>query len=190
MNKSMAIAATEGRMMIVIIIVIAAASCVVELCDASTVVKDVYRLIQYDISGSPFGSRLASINHHAASSSLLFGSSTDFSRAVLLLPLSELNTSFIQEYIEQGKPLGGLLLLLPQILRPEKSDDTVGGHDDISSDKENLKKQLVDLEQKLIHATINYPVYFAFEDEDLDKVLADIKRNDAAGQPATATTGG
>ncbi|GJS22812.1 hypothetical protein Tco_0451444 [Tanacetum coccineum] len=44
------------------------------------------------------------------------------------------------EYIEQGKPLGGLLLLLPQILRPEKSD-TVGGHDDTSSDKENLKKQ-------------------------------------------------
>ncbi|GJS39351.1 nicalin-1, partial [Tanacetum coccineum] len=34
-----------------------------------------------------------------------------------------------------------------------------------------------------------YPVYFSFEDEDLDKVLADIKRNDAAG-PATATTGG
>lgn len=33
-------------------------------------------------------------------------------------------------------------------------------------------------------------MYFAFEDEDLDKVLADIKRNDAAGQPATATTGG
>ncbi|GKE49652.1 hypothetical protein Tco_1480910, partial [Tanacetum coccineum] len=35
-----------------------------------------------------------------------------------------------------------------------------------------------------------YPVYFAFEDEDLDKVLVDIKRSDAAGQPATATTGG
>ncbi|GJV67108.1 nicalin-1-like protein, partial [Tanacetum coccineum] len=46
------------------------------------------------------------------------------------------------EYIEQGKPLGGLLVLLPQILRPEKSD-TVGGHDDTSSDKENLKKQIL-----------------------------------------------
>ena len=31
----------------------------VELCDAATVV-DVYRLIQYDMSGVPFGSRLAS----------------------------------------------------------------------------------------------------------------------------------
>ncbi|GJU71433.1 putative reverse transcriptase domain-containing protein [Tanacetum coccineum] len=37
---------------------------------------------------------------------------------------------------------------------------------------------------------LTYPVYFAFEDKDLDKVLADIKRNDAAGQHVTATTGG
>nr|GEY15712.1 EF-Hand 1, calcium-binding site-containing protein [Tanacetum cinerariifolium] len=45
----------------------------------------------------------------------------------------------------------GLLLLLPQILHHEKSET---GHDD-TLDKENLKKKLVDLEQKLIHATIN-----------------------------------
>ncbi|XP_071687756.1 uncharacterized protein [Rutidosis leptorrhynchoides] len=35
-----------------------------------------------------------------------------------------------------------------------------------------------------------YPVYFAFEDEDLQKVLSDIKKSDVAGQSATATTGG
>ena len=33
-------------------------------------------------------------------------------------------------------------------------------------------------------------MYFAFEDDDIDAVLADVKRNDASGQPATATTGG
>jgi hypothetical protein len=37
---------------------------------------------------------------------------------------------------------------------------------------------------------LQYPVYFAFEDDDIDAVLADVKRNDAIGQPATATTGG
>lgn len=37
---------------------------------------------------------------------------------------------------------------------------------------------------------LQYPVYFAFEDSDTEAVLADIKRNDATGQPATATTGG
>ncbi|KAJ0502536.1 putative nicalin [Helianthus annuus] len=157
----------------------------VELGDASTVV-DVYRLIQYDISGAPFGSRVASINHHAASS--LFAPGSDLSRTVLVLPLRELNQTFIREYIEQGKPLGGLLLLLPQFFRSEDSQ-TVVGHAD-NSDKEKMKRLLADLEQKLIHSTIQYPVYFAFEDEDLDKVLADIKKNDAAGQPATATTGG
>ncbi|KAF5953470.1 hypothetical protein HYC85_006326 [Camellia sinensis] len=35
-----------------------------------------------------------------------------------------------------------------------------------------------------------YPVYFAFEDDDINVVLADVKKNDVTGQPATATTGG
>ncbi|KAK9050696.1 hypothetical protein SSX86_030334 [Deinandra increscens subsp. villosa] len=154
----------------------------VELCDASTVV-DVYRLIQYDISGAPFGSRLASLNHHAASSRSAPGS--DLSRTVAVLSLRELNETFIREYIEEGKPLGGLLLLLPQVFRFDSSPAFVD-----NCDYMDMKKQLVYLEQKLIHSTIQYPVYFAFEDEDLAEVLADIQRNDAAGQPATATTGG
>jgi hypothetical protein len=37
---------------------------------------------------------------------------------------------------------------------------------------------------------VQYPVYFAFEDDDSDAVLADVKRSDVSGQPATATTGG
>lgn len=37
---------------------------------------------------------------------------------------------------------------------------------------------------------LQYPVYFAFENDEIDTVLADIKKNDAIGQPATATTGG
>jgi hypothetical protein len=42
----------------------------------------------------------------------------------------------------------------------------------------------------LIFFFLQYPVYFAFEDDDIESVLADVKRNDAIGQPATATTGG
>lgn len=37
---------------------------------------------------------------------------------------------------------------------------------------------------------IQYPVYFAFENDEIDAVLDDVKKNDATGQPATATTGG
>ena len=65
----------------------------VELCDAATVV-DVYRLIQYDISGAPFGSRLASLNHHAGS--LHFPPGADLSRTVLMIPVRDLNITLLE----------------------------------------------------------------------------------------------
>lgn len=37
---------------------------------------------------------------------------------------------------------------------------------------------------------LQFPVYFAFENEETDAMLADVKKNDALGQQATATTGG
>lgn len=65
----------------------------VELCDAATVV-DVYRLIQYDISGVPFGSRLATLNHHAGS--LHFTPGADLSRTIVIIPIRELNITFVK----------------------------------------------------------------------------------------------
>lgn len=155
----------------------------VEICDAATVV-DVYRLIQYDIAGEQFGSRLASLNHHASS---LLSHHTDLSRTVVILPVRDLNLTFIKECIGQKKPLGGLLLMLPQMFNSGIKD---GVEDDPNSEKELIRILLAELERLLIHAKIRYPVYFAFEDDDIDAVLADVKRNDATGQPATATTGG
>ncbi|KAI4382239.1 hypothetical protein MLD38_008227 [Melastoma candidum] len=157
-----------------------------ELCGAATVV-DVYRLIQYDISGAPFGSRLAGINHHA--SSLSFAPGSDLSRSVLVVPLRELNMTFVREYISKRQPLGALLFLLPQIFSFEGEEGS-GYVSSVDGEVDLLKKLLVELEQFLIHATIPYPVYFGFEDDDIKAVLADIKKNDISGQPATATTGG
>ncbi|KAK7404854.1 hypothetical protein VNO78_05864 [Psophocarpus tetragonolobus] len=157
----------------------------VDLCDGATVV-DVYRLIQYDMSGVPFGSRLASLNHHAAS--LHFSPHADLSRTVLLIPLRELNMSFVKEYIAESKPLGGLIFLLPRMFSFENKDGLGSNNQDES--KELLKNVLAELEQILIHANIPYPVYFAFENDNIDAVLTDIKKNDVTGQPATATTGG
>ncbi|KAH7863700.1 hypothetical protein Vadar_020891 [Vaccinium darrowii] len=157
----------------------------VELCDAVAVV-DVYRLIQYDIAGVPFGSRLASLNHHAGSS--LYTPGADLSRTVVMIPVAEVNITFIREYIEQKQPLGGLMLLLPRIFSPENKDVKYGGDEDPG--KEQMKNILVELERLLLYANIPYPVYFAFEDDSINAVLADVKRNDVSGQPATATTGG
>ncbi|KAK3014635.1 hypothetical protein RJ639_010300 [Escallonia herrerae] len=94
----------------------------------------------------------------------------------------------VTEYIGQRKPLGGLLFLLPRIFSSEYKDSA--GGDDEKPGKELLWNILVELERLLIHANIRYPVYFAFEDDKIDAVLADVKRNDATGLPATATTGG
>ncbi|KAE8729398.1 Nicastrin isoform [Hibiscus syriacus] len=153
----------------------------VEFCDAAAAI-DVYRLIQYDMSGSAFGSRFAALNHHAAS--LHFPLGTDLSRTVLIIPLRELNITFVREYINQKKPLGGLLFLLPEIFNPGN-----GGNKQVH-EREKLKNVLAELERLLIHANLPYAVYFAFENDEIDIVLADIKKNDATGQPATATTGG
>ncbi|KAG2328026.1 hypothetical protein Bca4012_037067 [Brassica carinata] len=151
----------------------------VDLCDAATVV-DVYRLIQYDISGVPFGSRFSSLNHHAAS--LSFQRGADLSRSVLILPLRELDLGFLQDYISQKQSLGGLLILLPQTLRP--------GNINGGGETQGFRKLLAQLENLLVHGNLPFPVYFAFENEETDAMLADVKKNDALGQQATATTGG
>ena len=65
----------------------------IELGDAATAV-DVYRLIQYDIAGAPYGSRFAGLNHHAGASP--FGSGVDLSRTVLILPVRELNLTSLR----------------------------------------------------------------------------------------------
>ncbi|XP_027183934.1 nicalin-1 [Coffea eugenioides] len=191
---------TASMMAMVVLIVLAACA---DLCDGVTVV-DVYRLVQYDLAGVPFGSRFASLNHHAASSLFSSGAGSgnsaaaaDLSRTVLILPLRELNLTLIREYIGQRKILGGLLLLLPSIFNPENVDNmgeadhsTYTGEADHTPAEDVSRDILVELEQLLIHANIPYPVYFSFEHDDINAVLVDVKRNDVTGQPATATTGG
>ncbi|XP_039122110.1 LOW QUALITY PROTEIN: nicalin-like [Dioscorea cayenensis subsp. rotundata] len=157
----------------------------VELCDAASVV-DVYRLIQYDLSGAPLGSRLAGLNHHAGAAP--FASGADLSRTAVIMPIRELNLTFLRDYITNRRPLGGLLLLLPQ-----KSNEKIVGEIKklgINNKEAVMRNILVELEQLLIHANIPYPVYFAFEDDKINAALADVRKSDMATQPATATTGG
>jgi hypothetical protein len=65
----------------------------VELGDAAAAVG-VYRLIQYDLAGAPFGSRAAALNHHAATFPLPAGA--DLSRSALVAPLLDLPLSFLR----------------------------------------------------------------------------------------------
>ncbi|CAH9133612.1 unnamed protein product [Cuscuta epithymum] len=73
----------------------------IELSDAATL-DDVYHLVEYDLSGIPYGSRLASLNHRASSSLLSstsgHGSIVDLSQSVIMLPLRELNLTLIKGF--------------------------------------------------------------------------------------------
>ncbi|CAN6444958.1 unnamed protein product [Victoria cruziana] len=156
-----------------------------ELGDAAAVV-DVYRLIQYDLSDVPFGSRRAALNHHAGSS--LDASGVDLSRTVVIFPVRQLNLAFLQKILTNQQPLGGLLLLLPQSSIGEKEEHSEdGGH---VCRNGQLRRKVMEMEQILLHANVPYPVYFAFEEEKVNAMLADIEHNDATGQPSTTTTGG
>ncbi|XP_042386788.1 nicalin-1-like [Zingiber officinale] len=158
----------------ILVLVLVLAVCV-ELGDAATAV-DAYRLIQYDLDGAPYGSRLAALNHFAGVAP--FASGVDLSRTAVILPLRDLNFTLLHEFITGKQQLGGLLFLLPQ--------DT----DNARKDTGPIRTILSKLEHLLIHANLPYPVYFAHEDDKINEVLPDVQRGDGTGQPASATTGG
>lgn len=58
----------------------------------------------------------------------------------------------VAEYISQRQPLGGLLLLLPQMFSFANKDDQ--GSDDRDHGQELMKNAMQEFEQFLIHANI------------------------------------
>ncbi|KAL9252189.1 BOS complex subunit ncln-like protein [Drosera capensis] len=156
----------------------------IELCGAATVV-DVYRLIQYDLAGVPFGSRFSNLNHNAGSS--IHSNDSDLSRTVLIFPIRDLDLDLIKDYVVKKRQLGGMLFLLPRVFGfgRERGSGVDEGEKDVV-----VRSKLLELERLLVHASFPYPVYFAFEDENVEAILAEVKRSGASGQPATATNGG
>uniref|UniRef100_M8BDS8 Nicalin n=1 Tax=Aegilops tauschii TaxID=37682 RepID=M8BDS8_AEGTA len=109
--------------------------------------------------------------------------------------------TYYSEYLAEKKHLGGLLILLPRNI----SAKNVEGNND---DKGEPKNVLAELEKLLMHEEVPlltkllfvlkharfklllFPVYFAFHDDNLDNLLADIRKIASSGQPASASTGG
>lgn len=60
--------------------------------------------------------------------------------------------NLIAEYIEQRKPLGGLLLLLPPVFSPQNIETGDGA--DVDSARDPVKEALGEVERVLIHANI------------------------------------
>ncbi|GBG74253.1 hypothetical protein CBR_g17963 [Chara braunii] len=99
--------------------VIVAAVCLlatcIEMSDAAAVV-DVYRMIQYDLNGSPFGSRRAALNQHASAGLQIPGS--DLARAVIVMPINKID----MDLINAGEEGGGVNLLVDEIKEIEILD--------------------------------------------------------------------
>ncbi|KAJ3681543.1 hypothetical protein LUZ60_016032 [Juncus effusus] len=173
----MAASAAEAFLLSLLLILFAC----VELGDAASAVH-VYRLIQYDLAGVPLGSRVAGMNHHAGSFPVQ--SDSDLSRTALVAPLLDLDLSFLRDYIANKKPLGGLLLLLPQKLSSKLG--SFGKDTDLGL----VKNVLNELEKLLLHSELPYPVYFAYESSTFDSLLVDIRGSNYSHQPPSATNGG
>lgn len=154
------------------------------LSDAAAVM-DVYRMIQYDIGGSPFGCRRSALNFYASSSGTAI-SDADLARAVIVMPVNSVDFSLLDDIINGKKFVGGLFLVLPRSFGLEGKEE---GDDETESDALNLAT-LSALEELLVHSSIPAPIYFGVENAELRKMMAEVVRNDARGTPASATNGG
>ncbi|CAI6005866.1 unnamed protein product [Closterium sp. NIES-64] len=172
------------------------------LSDAASVV-DVYRMIQYDLGGAPFGSRKASFSLYASSGlSTSAASEADLMRAVIVMPIQRINFTLLDEVVAGSRKVGGLLFILPRHFSSSLPDGGQGEDDDADDDaskagagegagevKEHVEV-VARLEERLLDANIPVPVYFAVDNAELSKLAADVESNDRAGKPASATNGG
>ncbi|KAK3252506.1 hypothetical protein CYMTET_14699 [Cymbomonas tetramitiformis] len=136
----------------------------------SSSISDVYRMIQYDFDGEPYGSRRAALSQHAS----LLSAVNHLTRAVVVIPLSDLDVDAVSDLLDNKTPIAGMVFVLPL-------DFDGGGY--------NLEP-LREVEQVLINQKINVPVYFAMENADLKQMVSDLKGMVAAGTPPSPTTGG
>ncbi|CAI5483683.1 unnamed protein product [Closterium sp. Yama58-4] len=173
------------------------------LSDAASVV-DVYRMIQYDLGGAPFGSRKASFSLYASSGlTTSAASEADLMRAVIVMPIQRINFTLLDEVVAGSRKVGGLLFILPRHFSSSLPDSGQGEDDDAEDEasragavgegagevKEHVEV-VARLEERLLEANIPVPVYFAVDNAELSKLAADVESNDRAGKPASATNGG
>jgi len=130
----------------------------------------VFRLHQYDMHGSKYGSQSATVNLEARPIS-----SNNVARRCGVAKMSELNVERLKVKINDG--LSALLVLLPHNLH------------EIAEEERNYYQQL---EVKFLETEIPIPVYFAYESEDLldlyQKISASVTGDTASSATKALTT--
>jgi BOS complex subunit NCLN len=145
---------------------------------------DIERLVQFDYAGKSYGSRRVAFNYMALSSqvvpdadiqdssSIPTGAAADVQRSVVVVRLQELSLEKLKHFTQVNKA-AALLIVLPQ--RVEELDT-------------QQHRTWSAVETFMLQTEFAMPIYFAFEDENLNSVVADLEAAAAAG--ATSTSSG
>lgn len=105
----------------------------------------------------------------------------------MIVPIAKVSFSALSDFLKNKRLVGGLLLVLPSKFG---NHDIVEGKGDAEDADADTITKVADFEHWLVHNSIPYPVYFAFENENLISLLRDVEESDTAGRHATAITGG
>eukprot|EP00242_Pyramimonas_sp_CCMP2087_P010392 CAMPEP_0198215062 /NCGR_PEP_ID=MMETSP1445-20131203/46636_1 /TAXON_ID=36898 /ORGANISM="Pyramimonas sp., Strain CCMP2087" /LENGTH=285 /DNA_ID=CAMNT_0043890583 /DNA_START=225 /DNA_END=1079 /DNA_ORIENTATION=+ len=143
-------------------------SLVCVMVDAASVM-DVHRLIQYDLHGEPLGSRKSNVNQYA---SLAGGPKNG--RSVVVLPLAEVDVAVVNELVQNKAAIAGILFVLPE----DFEENGVDG------------EAIAELEQSLVSQKIDMPIYFAVDNEELQNMMAELKKMLAMGRSPSPSLGG
>ncbi|XP_037080116.1 nicalin-like [Pollicipes pollicipes] len=125
----------------------------------------VFRLQQFDLSGSSFGSRSSMLSLEAATQL----SSTP-SRQCLIVRLGKLTLESVQNILAKGP--GGLLILMPEAL-----------HQITKEHRETLQS----VEQYLMSESFGMPIFFAVETPEAAEMYASIEHGSASAASRSAT---
>lgn len=125
----------------------------------------VFRLQQFDLSGSAFGSRASALSLEAATQL-----SATPSRQCLLVRLKQLTLQSAQDLL--GKGPGGLLILMPETL------------EEITPDQREI---LQSVEQYLLSDSFVMPVYFAVETPEVGEMYDAIEHGSSSATTRSAT---
>jgi len=137
-------------------------------CSAATEL-DVHRLAQFELSGNTHGSKQAALTMDARGPT-----AAHVLRKTIVARMTELSVSGFRELISGG--CGGLLLLLPPSLGQGLSA--------------KARETILALEEELLSAELDIPVYFAHENEELEELYsvlsAEGEGSEAAGSALAA----
>lgn len=136
-------------------------------------VFDAYKLVQMDVDGSPVGSRSVRLSQYAT----LHQEEVKKFRSVVVIPFSQATDQIVRDLASEKNGISGLLFILPSNFDNGALDEEDGA-------------RFSAVESALVDMNIPFPVYFAFENEDIKQMVSEIEREIKKGKTPSSAKGG